>query len=370
MDTVARSLAAAYPETDKDRGIAITPVKEQMVKNIRPFLLVLLAAVGFVPLIACGNVANLLLARSTGRAREFTIRAALGASQGRVVRQLLTESVLLAVAGGGLGLLFAAGGTTAALSVLPSTLPRAADVRIDPHVLLFTLGVSVLAGILFGLAPALKTSQADLTETLKEGGRGASSVRYRTQNILVIAEMALAVVLLSGAGLTIRTLVGLWSVNPGLDPHNVLSFDVGLPPSLTSGRAAQIRATLRQLTHKIASVPGVSAVSPMDGESDLVFWLEGQPKPATENNMDDAVSYVAGPGYLNVMKTPLLRGRFLTPQDDANSPNVCVIDEDFARKYFGNQSPIGKRLNFRFGPQRTTRNRRRGWPCQAQDTNP
>jgi predicted permease len=352
MDRVARSLAAAYPEADKGRGIAVTPLKEEMVHDIRPFLLVLLAAVGFVLLIACVNVANLLLARSTGRAREFAIRAALGANQGRVLRQLLTESVLLATAGGGLGLLLASWGTSATLSVLPGSLPRANDVRIDPHVLLFTLGVSVLAGVLFGLAPALKTSQADLTETLKEGGRGASGARYRTQNIFVIVEMALAVVLLVGAGLTIRTLVGLWSVNPGLDPHNVLSFNVGFPPSLAGGNATAIRATLEQFTDKIASVSGVSAVSlmtgafPMNGESDLPFWLDGQPKPANENSMPDAVWYLAGPGYLNVMRIPILRGRFLTAQDKANSPGVCVIDEDFARKYFGNQDPVGRRLNF------------------------
>ena len=352
MDRVARSLSATYPEADKGRGIAVTPLKQEMVQDIRPFLLVLLAAVGLVLLIACVNVANLLLARSTGRAREFAIRAALGASQSRVVRQLLTESVLLSLVGGGLGLLLASWGTTAGLSILPSTLPRANDVRIDPHVLLFTVTVSVLAGILFGLAPALKTSHPNLHETLKEGGRGASGARYRTQNVFVIVEMALAVVLLVGAGLTIRTLIDLWSVNPGLNPHNVLTFNVGFPPSLASGNATAIRATLRQFTDKIASVPGVSAVSevtgafPMASESDLPFWLEGQPKPANENSMPDAIWYIAGPGYLNVMKIPLLRGRFLTAQDDANSPGVCVIDEDFARKYFGNQDPIGKRLNF------------------------
>ncbi|MHB8755748.1 MAG: ABC transporter permease [Candidatus Acidiferrales bacterium] len=352
MDRVARNLTDAYPDADKDRGIGVTPLKQEMVQNIRPFLLVLLAAVGFVLLIACVNVANLLLARSTGRAREFAIRAALGATQGRVIRQLLTESALLAIIGGALGLLFAAWGTSAALSILPSTLPRANDVRIDPRVLLFTLAVSLLAGILFGLAPALKTSQPDLHETLKEGGRGASGARYRTQGIFVIVEMALAVVLLIGAGLTIRTLVGLWSVDPGFDPHNVLSFNVGFPPSVTSGSAAQIRASLRQFTDKIASVPDVSAVSlmsgafPMNGESDLPFWLDGTPKPPNENSMPDALWYIVGPDYLKVMKIPLLRGRFFTAQDDANSPGVCVIDEDFARKYFGNQDPIGKRLDF------------------------
>src|SRR5580658_4020582 len=352
MDGVARSLGAAYPDTDKDTGIVVTPLKQVMERDIRPFLLVLLAAVGFVLLIACVNVANLLLARSTGRNREFAIRAALGASQGRVMRQLLTESVLLAIAGGALGLLLASWGTRAALAALPSALPRANDVRLDPRVLLFTLVISLAAGLLFGLAPALKTSRPDLHETLKEGGRGASGARYRTQNIFVVLEMALAVVLLIGAGLTIRTLVGLWSVSPGFDPHNVLSFRVGFPPSISNADASTIRASLRQFAEKIASVPGVNAVSmttgakPLDHESGLIFWREGQPKPPNEVSMPYALWYRVGPDYLNVMKIPLLRGRFLTAQDDANSPGVCVIDEDFAQNFFGNEDPIGKRLNF------------------------
>ncbi|HKW88158.1 MAG TPA: ABC transporter permease [Candidatus Acidoferrales bacterium] len=352
MDGVARNLAAAYPDADKDLGIGVTPVKEEMVRSIQPFLLVLLAAVGFVLLIACVNVANLLLARSTGRAREFAIRAALGASQSRVVRQLLTESVLLGLTGGALGLFLASSGTSAALSIVPGTLPRAGDVRLDPRVLFFTLVISVVAGILFALAPALKTSHPDLHETLKEGGRGASGARYRTQGVFVIVEMALAVILLVGAGLTIRTLLGLWSVNPGFDPHSVLSFSVSFPPSLAGGGAPQIRAEFRQVTDKIVAVPGISAVSLMNGafpmaeENDLPFWIDGTPKPATENTMPDALWYVVGPDYLKVMKIPLLRGRFIGPQDDAISPGVCVIDEDLARKYFGNENPIGKHLDF------------------------
>jgi predicted permease len=352
MDGVARSLGVAYPDTDKDTGIVVTPLEQVMVRYIRPYLLVLLAAVGFVLLIACVNVANLLLARSTGRGREFAIRAALGASQGRVIRQLLTESVLLAMTGGAVGLLLASWGTRAALAALPSVLPRTSDVRLDPRVLLFTLVISLAAGVLFGLAPALKTAHPDLHETLKEGGRGASGARYRAQNIFVVVEMALAVVLLIGAGLTIRTLVGLWSVSPGFDPHNVLSFRVGFPPSISNADASTIRASLRQFTEKIASVPGVSAVSlttgakPLDHESGLIFWREGQPKPPNEVSMPYALWYRVGPDYLKVMKIPLLRGRFLTAQDDANSPGVCVIDENFAQKFFGNEDPIGKRLNF------------------------
>jgi len=352
MDGVARNLAAAYPDADKDVGIAVAPLKEVMVRKIRPFLLVLLAAVGFVLLIACVNIANLLLARSTGRAREFAIRAALGASQGRVVRQLLTESVLLAAAGGGLGLVLASWGTSAALTIVPSTLPRANDVRIDPHVLLFTLIISLVAGVLFGLAPALKTSRPDLHETLKEGGRGASGARYRTQGVFVVIEMALAVVLLIGAGLTIRTLGHLWSVDPGFNPHNVLTFDVGFPPSVSKGGTPAIRATLQQFTQKIADVPGVTAVSmmdgafPMAGDSELPFWLEGQPKPPTQNAMPSALWYIVSSDYLKVTRIPLLRGRFLTAQDNENSPGVCVIDEDFAKMFFPGQDPIGRRINF------------------------
>ena len=352
MKAVARNLAAAYPNIDKDTDIVVTPLKEVLVRDIRPFLLVLLAAVGFVLLIACVNVATLLLARSTGRAREFAIRAALGASQSRVVRQLLTESVLLAMAGGALGLLLAAWGTRAALAALPSALPRANDVQIDTRVLLFTVVVSLATGVLFGLVPALKTSQADFYETLKSGGRGVSGVRYRTQNVFVVVELALATVLLIGTGLSIRTLTSLWSVNPGFDAHNVLSFSVGFPASISNADPNAIRASLRQFTEKIASIPGVSLVSVANGaiplvhNSELIFWREGQPKPASEANMPFALWYRVGPDYLKVMKIPLLRGRFLTAQDDANSPGVCVIDEFFARKFFGNEDPIGKRLNF------------------------
>ena len=351
MSHVAHNLATAYPDADKGVDIGVTPVKQEMVKDIKRLLLILLAAVGFVLLIACVNVANLLLARATGRAREFAIRAALGASQPRVIRQLLTESVLLAICGGALGLLLASWGTSAGLAILPSTLPRAQDVRIDPHVLFFTLGVSLVAGILFGLAPALKISHPDLHETLKEGGRGASGAKYRTQGIFVVVEMALAVVLLIGAGLTIRTLTHLWSVNPGFNPHNVISLSVGFPSSLAPG-AAQTRATFRQVTNKIAAVPGVTAVSledgafPMNGESDLPFWLAGKPKPSSKGAMGDAIWYITGPDYLKAMHIPLLRGRFLGPQDDANSPHVIVIDQNFARKYFPNQDPIGKRIDF------------------------
>ena len=352
MDGVARNLAVAYPEADKNHGIVLSPLKAHMTRDVRPFLLMLLAAVGFVLLIACVNVANLLLARSTARQREFAIRAALGAGKARLVRQLLTESVLLAIAGGGLGLLLASWGTQAALKVLPETLPRASDVRIDPRVLLFTLAVSLLAGLLFGLAPSLKTSQSELHETLKEGGRGLSGMRHRTQSIFVVAEMALAVVLLIGAGLMIRSLARLWRVNPGFDAHNVLTLNVVFPPSVANAAPEQIRTQVRNLLSGIGSIPGVKAVSlmngatPMNGDEEMHFWILGTPKPTSQSDMGSTLWYEVSPDYLKVMKISLLRGRFLSPQDDEHSARVAVIDEMFARQYLPNQDPIGQRINF------------------------
>ena len=352
MDSVAHSLSLAYPAEDAKSGIALVPLKARWVREVKPILLLLLASVGLVLLIACVNVANLLLARSTGRAREFAIRAALGASQGRVIRQLLTESTLLSVAGGGLGLLIASWGTTAALHALPQALPRANAVGLDARVLIFTLAVCILAGVLFGLAPALRTSRPDLHETLKGGGRGASGAKYRTQGIFVAVEMALAVVLLIGAGLAMRSLVRLWNVNLGFNPHNVVDFGVALPSSLRTAAPEQFRTSLIQLRDTIARVPGVEAVSsedgaiPFNGDDEIPFWIEGRPKPAMQSEMDSTLFYLVSPDYLKVMQIPLLRGRFLAEQDSAHAPHVGVIDEDFAKKYFPNGNPIGKVVNF------------------------
>ena len=352
MNSVANNLSLAYPGADAKSGISLVPLKDRWVREVKPILLLLLASVGLVLLIACVNVANLLLARSTGRARQFAIRAALGASQGRVIRQLLTESTLLSVAGGALGLLLASWGTTATLHALPQALPRANGVGLDARVLVFTFAICILAGVLFGLAPALKTSRPDLHKTLKEGGRGASGTKYRTQGIFVAVEMALAVVLLIGAGLAMRSLVRLWNVNPGFNPHNVVDFGVALPHSVTTQKPDQFRASLIQLRDTIASVPGVEAVSsedgaiPFSGDDEIPFWIEGRPKPAMQSEMDSTLFYLVSPDYLKVMQIPLLRGRFLAEQDSAHAPHVGVIDENFAKKYFPNENPIGKVINF------------------------
>jgi predicted permease len=348
MDALARHLAEQYPDSDKGTGITLVPLKQSMVGDIQPFLLLLLAAVGFVLLIACVNVANLLLARSTARTREFAIRSALGANRGRVIRQLLTESILLASAGGGLGLLLASWGTQAALKVLPSALPRVEEIHIDLRVLLFTLAASALAGVLFSIVPALKNSQVDLHETLKEGGRGGSGARHRAQRIFVAAEMALAVVLLAGAGLMLRSLIRLSRVDPGFDPHNLLTFSSSFP-ALSSPN--DIRAIWRRMDESLHAVPGVVAASltvasqPLGSDSSVAFWIDGQPKPSNRSEWKVTLLYAVQPDYLKVMKTPLLEGRFLSPADTEHSPFVVVIDERFRQLYFGNQDPIGKRIN-------------------------
>ena len=349
MDQVTRSLASAYPDADKGIGASIVPLKEEMVGEARPFLLVLLAAVGFVLLLACVNVASLLLARSSARRREFAVRAALGASRRRLIGQLLTESILLGIASGTLGLLLALWGTHTALGLLPTALPRATEVGMDFRVLIFTAAISLVSGTLFGLVPALRTSQVDPQSALKEGGRAVSS-HTRVQNTFVVAEMAVALVLLIGAGLMLRTLARLSQVDPGFDPHNVLAFGVTLPPSMSHATPDQIRAAFRKLNRQLAATPGVEAVSqgwgalPLSYDDEQLFWLDGHARPANENGMSWAVDYIVDPGYLNVMRIPLRSGRFFTPQDDEHAPLVAVVDDVFARQYFPGQDPIGKHI--------------------------
>jgi len=350
MESIARSLAASYPESNAGSSVNLARLKDDMVEGTGPMLLVLFAAVGFVLLIACTNVANLLLARSTGRSREFAVRSAMGATQSRLVRQLLTESALLGLIGGGLGMLLAAEGIKPLLAAVPHALPRAREIAVNGRVLLFNLGMSVAAGILFGLAPALRVWRTNMQDTLKEGGRGSSGTRQRAQNVFVVVEMAVALVLLVGSGLMIRSLIVLLGVNPGFDPHHVLKFNVTMPPDLMSD-APHIRAALRQLHDAVRSTPGVQAASldgdtlPMDGDSELPFWLVGQPKPATDSEMNWGLLYLSEPDYRQAMGIPLLRGRFLTEADSERAAPVVVVDEFLANKFFPNGEAIGKRLN-------------------------
>jgi predicted permease len=351
MDAVASNLAVAFPDVNRDFGISLVPLRQNVVGKIRPFLLVLFASVGFVLLIACANVANLLLARSAGRMREFSIRAALGAARSRVVRQLLTESVLLSLVGGALGLVLAQWGTRAGLAALPDALPRAEEIRLNLPVLFFASFLSVFIGILFGLVPALRIASPRLHDTLKESGRSIKGGHHRVQNALVIAEMALALVLLSGAGLMIRSLAALWNVNPGFEPQNVLSFELQAPHPIGATPAAARVAMLR-LRDTLASSPGVAGASLLFGavpfltDSELPFWLEGQPKPASQNAMKLSLFYMVQPEFRGIMNIPLERGRFIDAQDNERSRPVVVIDERFAQLAFGNQDPIGKRVNF------------------------
>jgi predicted permease len=350
LNRVMADLANIYPETNRGNGATIVSLKEQVVGNIRPTLFMLLGAVGFVLLIGCVNVSNLMLARSTRRAREFAIRSALGAGRWRLLRQLLTESTVLGLIGGALGLIFAAWGTKLALAALPTALPRAEEVGLDGRVLLFTFTISLLTGLLAGLAPALKISRGRVSEALKEGGRGASGGRLRAQGVFVAVEMALALILLIGAGLLIRSLTALWKVDPGFRSDNLLTFSLNLSPAMRNASPEALRAAWRDLSERVSSTPGVSAASfsmgasPLQGEDDLFFWLDGQPKPANTSEMSMALLYGVEPDYLTAMGIPLKKGRFFSPQDDERSLRVAVVDESFARKYFGVENPIGRRL--------------------------
>src|ERR1700688_3274764 len=320
MDGIAANLAEAFPEADKSVGITLFSMKEDIVGNVQPFLIVLLAAVGFLLLIACANVANLLLARAMGRSREFAVRAAMGASHARVIRQLLTESMLLAGLGGALGILLAFWGTKAVLGTLPGTVPRANEVSLDSRVLLFTMALSLFAGIVFGLAPALKTSRVNLQEVLKESGRGGSGARHRLQGVFVASEVAMALVLLVGAGLIVRSLAPLWRVNPGFNPSHAITFTLSLPAG-PAANSAETRARLRHFDDAMRGIPGVQAVSvtlgsrPMIHNSTLPFWIEGQTKPANLQEMPQAMFYLVEGGFQQAMGITLQRGRFVTPQD-------------------------------------------------------
>jgi len=350
LNRVMSTLAEAYPANNKGHGSRVIAFRDRLVGNVEPTLLMLFAAVGLVLLIACVNVSNLMLARSTDRTREFAIRSALGAGRWRLLRQSLIESTLLALTGGAVGLLIAAWGTTSALKALPTTLPRQEEITLDLRVLLFTLGLSLLTGIIAGVAPALKTSQGRFNEALKEGSR-TSPTRARVQGMFVVAEMAMALVLLIGAGLLIRSLNALWNTSPGFNPDNVMTLDITFPPAMRGATAEASRSYVRDLSNRLNEMPGVSAASlvagatPMVTQNDRYFWIDGQPKPANANEMHMALYYVVEPGYLPTMEIELKKGRFFTDQDDERATPVMVVDEMLAQQRFGNKDPIGKRLN-------------------------
>jgi predicted permease len=347
MNAIARRLTEQYPQTNTDKGVRLAPLQQQMVGKAQTALLMLLGAVGFVLLIACANVANLLLARAAGRQKEVAIRAALGASRWRVLRQLLTESLLLAISGGAAGLLMAWRLVELLLAIAPDNLPRAYDIRLDTRVAGFTLLVSLLTGIVFGLLPALQTSKIDFGEALKEGGRDAAGLlRRRLRGFLIVGEVALAFVLLIGAGLLIRSFARLTEVDPGIDPRRVLTMDIMLPPTKYTG--SQAAAFFQQTLERVRSLPGVEAAAtvsplPLSGlHASTGFGIEGRPSP-TPLKFSAGVRRIS-PDFFKTFRVPLVNGRLLAASDGADAPPVVVVNESLARIYFANEDPLGKRI--------------------------
>jgi putative ABC transport system permease protein len=346
---IARQLELAHAKFNTGWSVNIVPMHEQVVGEIRPILVVLLAAVAFVLLIACANVANLLLSRAASRQRELALRAALGASRRRLVRQMLTESVLLAVMGGIVGVCLAYWGIQLLIGFGPDNIPRLNEISLDPRVLAFTFGVSLLTGVLFGLVPALQASRPDLNDALKEGSRGSTGGRSRTlRNVFVVAEVALALVLLIGAGLMIRSFMRLQSVETGFNPENVLTMRVQLP-GRKYAEPHQKTDFFKQAEARIAAIPGVQAVGsisylPLTGPAARDgFKIIGQPDPAPGQEPPCEVRVVT-PTYFQAMGIPLLRGRLLDERD-GKEPRVLLINEALAKKHFPNEDPIGKRIS-------------------------
>jgi putative ABC transport system permease protein len=350
IKAIAERLAQQYPATNAGQSAVLNSLQDQTVEDIRPALLILLAAVGFVLLIACANVANLLLARAASRSKEIAIRTALGAGRLRIIRQLLTESLLLSVMGGTLGLLFAMWGIDALLAALPEDMPRllVVGIGLNTPVLLFTLVVSIMTGLLFGLAPALQASKSNLNETLKDGGRtSAGAGRQRVRNLLVVLEVALSLLLLVSAGLLIKSFARLQQTDLGFDPSNVLTLRVPLPEARYK-EYGQVDNFWNELLQRVRALPGVQSAGltrglPMNGGIESGIMLEGQestnPKDATV-----AVNLYAEPGYFKTMSIPLISGRFLSEQDTKDAPLVVMVDEMFVARLLPNTDPIGKRL--------------------------
>jgi len=348
LDVITASLAKQYPDSNKYFSAKVVSEQEELTHSIRPALFVMMVAVGFVLLIACVNVANLLLARATSRTREIAIRSALGAGRQRVIRQLLTESFLLALVAGVLGLLLAMWGSAALVRFSPANLPRLAEIRVDGWVLAFTMGLSLATGMFFGLAPALQVSHGNIVDALKEGALSSTAGRGRhaLRSSLVIVEMALALVLLVSSGLLIRSLVHLQNVNPGFDPHNVMTSNVDLPDAKYSD--AKKAQYFKDLMPQLKALPGVQSAAgiyplPMGGdEIRTTFQIDGHPVAKSEEPHTSLRDIT--PDYFATMRIPILQGRDFGAQDEAASTPVVIINEALARQIFAGENPIGKHI--------------------------
>ncbi len=354
LSVIAKRIEQEHNQSHAGTGIRLVPLQEQFVGNVRPILLVLLAAVGFVLLIACANVDSLLLTRSLSRQKEVAIRSALGANRWRVIRQMLTESVLLSLAGGVAGLLMANWGVDALVAALPesqlNSLPFLKSLHIDARILGFSFGLSLLTGIVFGLAPALQSSRLDLNEVLKEGGRTtAGGARHRLRSAFVMTEIALAVVLLVGAGLMMKSLLRLLQTNVGFNPQNVLTMTVALPPGKYREPTALV-SFHQQLNERVRALPGVSSagtvnILPLQGGNTTRFVVEGDPIPAPGEEIE-ANFRVVDESYFQTLGIPLMAGRMFDERDKADAPGVVMIGKTVADRIFAGRDPIGRRINY------------------------
>ena len=349
MDTIAQRLAGQYPKENAGWRVSVTRLKDREVEAVRPALLVFLGATSLLLLIACANVANLMLARAAARRKEFAIRVSLGANGLRVLRQLLTESVVLSLLGGAAGLLLAYWLVDLFVTISPAVLPGTAKVKIDATVLGFTFGLSALTGLVFGLAPALQSRKLNLVDELKDGVKNSGAGRrIRPREILVVMQVALALTLLIGAGLLSKSFLGLTRMQPGFNPENLLTVWLALPMDKYKEKS-QVNEFYQQTRQALKSIPGVESVGavsagPQFGGSETIEWMpEGRP-PSSSGQYPQARYYDASPGYFHTMQIPLLSGREFTDEDKASAPHVAVINETMARRYWPDGNAVGQRV--------------------------